>query len=114
MKRYSIRWWLPVSYAGIAFLTALALGAVLNLVLSDYYAGQERTYLLHNAKSILPAVEHLAAQLRLVSRIRSHAHILPALHAAACVVFPRNTPGMSVENRLVIDANATPGYTHDF
>jgi signal transduction histidine kinase len=59
MKRYSIRWRLPLSYAGIAFLTALALGAVLNLVLSDYYAGQEREYLLHNAKSIIPAAEHL-------------------------------------------------------
>ena len=29
MKRYSIRWRLPLSYAGIAFLTALALGAML-------------------------------------------------------------------------------------
>jgi len=48
----SIRRQLPISYAAIALLAALSLGAVLMLVLRGYYAQLEKNYLDTNAKSI--------------------------------------------------------------
>lgn len=48
----SIRWQLPLSYAAIALLAALALGAVLLLTLRSYYMGQELAYLSSNAGRI--------------------------------------------------------------
>lgn len=59
MKLNSIRWRLPFSYAAIAFLATLALGSVMLLVLSSYYAQQERNYLTGNALSLRPIVEKL-------------------------------------------------------
>jgi signal transduction histidine kinase len=53
----SIRWRLPLSYAGIALLAALALGSVMLLVLNSYYSRQERDYLLGNAQALQPLVE---------------------------------------------------------
>ncbi len=52
MKRHSIRWRLPFSYAGIALLAALALGAVLLLTLQGHYLRVERDYLQSNAQAI--------------------------------------------------------------
>jgi signal transduction histidine kinase len=52
----SIRWRLPLSYAAIALLAALALGAVLLLTLRDYYARRERDYLAGNAQAISYAI----------------------------------------------------------
>ena len=50
MRRiYSIRWQLPLSYAAIACLAAVALGAVLLAILRDYYAQREHDYLRSNA-----------------------------------------------------------------
>lgn len=48
----SIRWRLPISYAAIALLAALALGAVLLTTLRNYYALQEQGYLRDNATAI--------------------------------------------------------------
>ena len=48
--RRSIRWELPLNYAAIALLAALALGGVLLLVLRSYYLRLERDYLLSNAQ----------------------------------------------------------------
>ena len=50
--RHSIRWRLPLSYAGVALLAALALGAVLLVILRGYYAAQERGYLAANAQPL--------------------------------------------------------------
>jgi signal transduction histidine kinase len=47
--RRSIRWELPLSYAAIALLAAVALGAILLLVLDRYYGQLERAYLAGNA-----------------------------------------------------------------
>lgn len=52
MSVNSIRRQLPISYAAIALLAALSLGAVLMLVLRSYYAQLEKNYLETNAKSI--------------------------------------------------------------
>lgn len=47
--RRSIRWELPLSYAAIALLAAVALGAILLLILRGYYGQLERAYLKGNA-----------------------------------------------------------------
>jgi signal transduction histidine kinase len=48
----SIKWRLPVSYAAIALLAALALGVVLLTTVRSYYAQQELDYLSGNARAI--------------------------------------------------------------
>ncbi len=55
----SIRWRLPLSYAAIAMLTALALGAVLLTILRSYYYRQELDYLVGNANAIGVEVDRL-------------------------------------------------------
>ena len=52
MKYHSIRWKLSLSFAGIALLTALALGLALLAPMRAYYRDQERAYLRGNAVSI--------------------------------------------------------------
>src|SRR3990172_4851372 len=59
MNRNSIRWRLPASYGVIALLAALSLGSVMLLVLRDYYANQEREYLLGNAVALQPIIEQV-------------------------------------------------------
>jgi signal transduction histidine kinase len=51
MRIQSIRWRLTLSYAAIACLAALALGAVLLGILRGYYSEKEREYLVSNAES---------------------------------------------------------------
>ena len=48
----SIRWRLTLSYAAIALLAALVLGAVLLTILQSYYSQRELDYLRGNAKAI--------------------------------------------------------------
>jgi signal transduction histidine kinase len=52
VKRDSIQWRLPLSYAAIALLAALALGAVLLVTLQGYYLRVEWEYLQSNAQAI--------------------------------------------------------------
>lgn len=59
MKHKSLRIQLPLSYAGIALLAALVLGAVLLVTLRSYYQSQERTYLFRNGL----AMSHAVAQM---------------------------------------------------
>jgi signal transduction histidine kinase len=59
MKIHSIRWRLPLSYAAIALLAALALGSVMLLVLNGFYTGMEREYLMGNALAIRSAVDQV-------------------------------------------------------
>jgi signal transduction histidine kinase len=71
----SIRWRLPVTYALIALLTAVVLGAALIFSLRGYYIGRERAFLQKNAISIAgaltPVLESAAdAHVDLVEPIR--------------------------------------------
>ncbi|MCL4261647.1 MAG: HAMP domain-containing histidine kinase [Anaerolineae bacterium] len=59
MKLSSLRWWLPLSYGAIAFITAVALGLILLLTLQSYYAWQERRYLQNNMEAISQVVEQI-------------------------------------------------------
>ena len=57
----SIRWRLLLSYAAIALLAALSLGAVLLATLRGYYARQERDYLVGNAQGVANRAARLLA-----------------------------------------------------
>ncbi|MBI5927741.1 MAG: HAMP domain-containing histidine kinase [Chloroflexi bacterium] len=57
----SIRWRLPLSYAGIALLATLALGTVLLTTLRGYYTQREREYLNRNAEAFSRNIEQFAA-----------------------------------------------------
>lgn len=59
MNQNSIRWRLPVSYAVVALVAALALGSLMLLVLRGYYADQEREYLHGNAMTLRPLIEQI-------------------------------------------------------
>ena len=72
----SIRWRLPLTYAGIALLTALALGGVLLVILRDSYRRQEVSYLVANAQAMYdyatpPADISAASAEALDSRLKS-------------------------------------------
>lgn len=60
-RPHSIRWRLPLTYAGIALLAALVLGAVLLTILRGYYAEREQAYLEERAQllgtALAPALE---------------------------------------------------------
>jgi signal transduction histidine kinase len=56
---HSIRWRLPLSYAGIALLAAIALGGILLLTLQQHYDDLERKYLDTSAAVIAPSAEQL-------------------------------------------------------
>ena len=48
----SIRWRLPLSYAGIALLATLALGGAMLTILRAYYLERERAFLDSNAQAL--------------------------------------------------------------
>lgn len=56
MRPRSIRWQLPLSYAAIALVSVLALGAVLLVILRSYYIQREYEFLQGNADTIGSAV----------------------------------------------------------
>ncbi|MAS34419.1 MAG: hypothetical protein CL610_10455 [Anaerolineaceae bacterium] len=58
----SIRWRLPLTYAAIALIAALVLGAVLLTTLRSYYAQQEWDYLHSNAIALQAIVNRLTDQ----------------------------------------------------
>lgn len=59
LKLSSLRWWLPLSYGAIAFITAVALGLILLLTLQSYYTWQEQRYLQNNMEAISQVVEQI-------------------------------------------------------
>jgi signal transduction histidine kinase len=56
---HSIRWRLPLSYAGIALLAALALGGLLLVTLRQHYDSLERQYLDASVDIVLRSAEEL-------------------------------------------------------
>ena len=58
---YSIRWRLPLSYAGIALLAVLVLGGMLLFTLQNHYNKLERRYLNGSAHAIVPSLEMIYA-----------------------------------------------------
>lgn len=76
----SIRWRLPLTYAGIAFIAALILGIALLATLRGYYAERERLHLTDNAHAILDTVQRLralhAGDAAIAEQLRSLAFIM--------------------------------------
>ncbi|MDX1990967.1 MAG: HAMP domain-containing sensor histidine kinase [bacterium] len=64
MRPKSIRWQLPLSYAGIALISTLALGLVLLVILRDYYMQRELDYLNGNAGTLNQAVTAMLTEQR--------------------------------------------------
>ena len=62
MGMHSIRWRLPLSYAVIACVAALVLGAFLLAILRDYYGNKERVYLYRNATGISDLIGRMMAE----------------------------------------------------
>jgi signal transduction histidine kinase len=56
-----IRSQLPLTYAGIVLLAALLIGAILVLVIGQYYQGMEQEYLKVNANGIAMSINGMAA-----------------------------------------------------
>jgi len=59
MKFQSIRSRLPLTYVGIALITALVLGGALMVILRDYYGQREQIYLVRNARALGEAIAPL-------------------------------------------------------
>lgn len=57
----SIRWRLPLTYAGIAFVAAVILGIALLATLRGYYGEREREHLENNARAISQTVREMQA-----------------------------------------------------
>ncbi len=82
MNLKSIRWKLPLTYAGIALITALVLGGTLLLIVRRYYQVQEMSYLGKNAIAISSAVEPFFARDPITSvpdDLKSHLSLLSFL-----------------------------------
>jgi signal transduction histidine kinase len=56
---YSIRWRLPLTYAGIALLAVVALSGLLLLTLRNHYDERERQYIDSSATVVTPSAEWL-------------------------------------------------------
>jgi len=99
--RRSIRWELPISYAAIALLAALALGGVLLLVLRGYYLQLERDYLRSSAQAIGLSLAQLIEDDRpvelLQTRLDSFAFLsgtrVRLFDTAGAVIASSNAPG---------------------
>lgn len=81
-NQHSIRWRLPLSYAGIALLTALALGGLLLLTLNRYYDAQERRYLRLSARMLAGQVEAMYRDELGVESIQSSVNLFSFLARA--------------------------------
>jgi signal transduction histidine kinase len=119
----SLRWRLPLSYAGIALIAALVLGFVLMTTLRNFYAVREQDYLQANARFIaavtpLKAIQSMESE-ELQSRLSSFAFFarfrVQLLDAAQQIIadsgLPHDTSTLSIEFSRAIpaDGQARPG-----
>ncbi len=93
----SIRWRLPLSYAGIALLATIALGAVLLITLRGYYALRERDNLMSNAQLISDMVAHAPADDTAQVAVRDQINILSFISQSRIQLF-------DTSDNLVIDS----------
>ncbi|MBK8031270.1 MAG: hypothetical protein IPK17_17620 [Chloroflexi bacterium] len=78
----SIRWRLPLTYVGIAFIATLILGAALLATLRGYYANRERLHLEDNAVVISETVQLLRSTNRSSTEIAEQMRSLSFLMQA--------------------------------
>jgi signal transduction histidine kinase len=99
--RRSIRWELPLSYAAIALLATVALGAVLLVILRGYYSQLERSYLEGNALAFSYTLARLLEEDRPPESLQAQLISLSFLSQARVRLLDEN-------GSLVADSN-TPG-----
>jgi signal transduction histidine kinase len=99
--RRSIRWELPLSYAAIALLATVALGAVLLVILRGYYSQLERSYLEGNALAFSYTLAPLLEEDRPPESLQAQLISLSFLSQARVRLLDEN-------GSLVADSN-TPG-----
>ncbi len=83
----SIRWRLPLSYAGIALLATLALGAVLLTTLRGYYAMREQETMVSNAQFVGNLVGTMYAREIPQDQIDSQINVLSFVSQARIQLF---------------------------
>ena len=86
----SIRSRLALSFAGIALVAALALGAVLLTILRDYYSNQELDYLRINAQSVSTVVAAMASANASHDELQSQVESLAFLTLTRIRVYSRD------------------------
>ena len=79
MNLKSIRWKLPLTYAGVATITVLVLGGTLLATLRSYYQAQELTYLKRNAGAISQALAPLLSKNQNPPDLKTHLVLLALL-----------------------------------
>ncbi len=86
----SIRWRLPLSYAGIALLTAAALSGLLLFTLSTYYNQKEREYLDVSSRSLARQMGPMYDDVLAAGDMESTAHMLSFLAQARVQVLDQD------------------------
>lgn len=79
LRRRSVRWRLPLSYAGIALLTAITLSVVLLSTVRNYYRQIEQEHLRANAEAIAATAEQLDIQSLSAEQLDSLARVFSFL-----------------------------------
>jgi signal transduction histidine kinase len=98
----SIRWRLPLSYAGIALLAVLALGGVLLTTLRNYYDQRERSYLENNARVVGSIIEQMYRDEIPESAIQATVNISSFVSASRVRL-------LDVEHEILADSGTSPG-----
>jgi signal transduction histidine kinase len=111
----SIRWRLPLSYAGIALLATLALGVLLLSTLRSYYDTQEREYLQNNANVMAQRLERLyhtdAPNEIIAAEVNNFAFLT---HASVRLMSPDHAVVVHSENPVTFELSRVPIYVSDF
>ena len=95
----SIRSRLSLSFAGIALIAAVALGAVLLAILQNYYLNQERSYLIGNAQAISKVITGMISANAPHDEIQSQVENLAFLTQTRIQVYGAN-------NQLLYDSGS--------
>ncbi|MEA4907118.1 MAG: HAMP domain-containing histidine kinase [Chloroflexi bacterium] len=102
MPYKSIYWKLSLSYAGIALITALALGAVLLASLRSYYQQQELAYLRSNGEALSMALAPVLTTSVPADELKSHMQLLSFLSQIRVQVYDE-------AQTLLFDSDAPEG-----
>ncbi len=105
----SIRWRLPLSYAGIALLTVAALSGFLLVTLNAYYTRTERTYLERSAAVVARQAEDMYRNELSVDEMQSITDLLSLLAQARVKLIDGNgqvlTDSGPFNDQLLVNVN---------
>jgi signal transduction histidine kinase len=104
----NIRFQLPFSYAGIVLLAAVLIGAILVLIIDNYYQGLEQEYLAGNANGIARNLNGVLARLDLsqANPLQENARFLQNQARAAAFLIQARVRILDTAGGLVADSGA--------